>query len=64
MKFIRIVFNTGEVNEQGKPILLSYTLRVESSVNAPAAAQIAELIDSLTQYVVQEAYLVTTEQVI
>lgn len=64
MKELRIVFHTGAVDANGKPILLHWTIKVTNAVNTTSATQIAELIDSLTQYTVQEAYIVTTQQVI
>ncbi|KUK23753.1 MAG: hypothetical protein XD57_0144 [Thermotoga petrophila] len=64
MKQIRIVYNTGEVDESGRPVLRRGTFAVEDSVTTVQAEQIANLIDSLSDYTVQEAYLVTTTQVI
>ncbi|MEM2031090.1 MAG: hypothetical protein QXV35_07080 [Archaeoglobaceae archaeon] len=64
MKEIRIIFNTGEVDEQGKPILSPRTYRVEDSVTAVQAEQIVSAIESLTEWQVQEAYLITTTQVV
>jgi hypothetical protein len=64
VKQLRIVYNTGEVNENGRPILRRGTFAVEDSVTTVQAEQIANLIDSLSNYTVQEAYLVTITQVI
>jgi len=64
MKQIRIIFNTGEVTESGTPILRRSTYLVSDSVTTVQAEQIASLIDSLSDYDVQEAYLITTVQVV
>lgn len=64
MKQLRIVYNTGQVSETGTPVLTRNLIDVADTVNEAAAAQIAQIIDSLTDYTVQEAYLVTTVQVI
>lgn len=64
MKQLRIVYNTGEVNESGRPILRRASFAVEDSVTMAQAEQITSVIDSLTNYTVQEAYLITTVQVV
>ncbi|MEN3009274.1 hypothetical protein [Pseudothermotoga sp.] len=64
MKQIRIVFNTHEVDESGRPVLRRSTYSVEDTVGPVQAQQIAELIGALSDYTVQEAYLISVEQVI
>jgi len=64
MKQIRIIFNTGEVTESGRPITRRSTYLVSDSVTTVQAEQIASLIESLSDYDVQEAYLITTVQVV
>ncbi|HBT38789.1 MAG: hypothetical protein H5T93_04020 [Pseudothermotoga sp.] len=64
MKQLRIVYNTGEISEAGQPVLRRGTFAVEDFVTTTQAEQIANLIDSLSSYTVQEAYLVTVTQVI
>lgn len=64
MKQLRIVYNTGEVDESGRPILRRASFDVEDSVTMAQAEQITGVIDSLTNYTVQEAYLITTVQVV
>ncbi|MGB9790527.1 DUF1659 domain-containing protein [Thermotoga caldifontis] len=64
MKQLRLVYNTGEVNESGRPILRRASFAVEDSVTMVQAEQITNVIDSLTNYTVQEAYLITTVQVV
>lgn len=64
VKQIRIIFNTGEVSESGGPILRRSTYSVSDSVGSVQAEQIASLIGSLSDYSVQEAFLITVTQVI
>lgn len=63
MKQLRLVWNTGLLDEDGDPILRRGTLAVEDTVTNADASQIATVLDSLTGYTLQEAYLVTTEQI-
>ncbi|MGJ8454499.1 hypothetical protein ACSFC1_04265 [Pseudothermotoga sp. U03pept] len=62
MKQLRIVYNTGELSEAGRPVLRRNLIDVEDSITSQAALQIAQIIDSLTDYTLQEAYLITTTQ--
>lgn len=63
MKQLRIVYNTGELSETGRPILRRNNIAVEDSVDSSKGVQIAQVIDSLTDYTVQEAYLIVTTQI-
>jgi len=66
MKQLRLVWNTGLLDEDGDdgdPILRRGTLAVEDTVTNADASQIATVLDSLTGYTLQEAYLVITEQI-
>ncbi|MFN4191053.1 MAG: hypothetical protein ACK4E2_08655 [Pseudothermotoga sp.] len=63
MKQLRIVYNTGELSETGRPILRRNNINVEDSVDSSKGLQIAQIIDSLTDYTVQEVYLILTTQI-
>lgn len=63
MKQLRLVWNTGLLDEDGDPILRRGTLAVEDTATNADASQIATVLDSLTGYALQEAYLVITEQI-
>jgi len=63
VKQLRIVYNTGALSETGRPVLRRNLIDVEDSITSQAALQIAQIIDSLTDYTLQEAYLITTTQV-
>ncbi|HEY8542054.1 MAG TPA: hypothetical protein VIL29_06695 [Pseudothermotoga sp.] len=63
MKQLRIVYNTGELSQTGRPILRRNNIDVEDSVDSSKALQIAQVIGNLTNYTVQEAYLIVTTQV-
>ncbi len=63
VKQLRIVYNTGELSESGRPILRRNNIDVQDSVDSAKGLQIAQIIDSLTNYTVQEVYLIVTTQI-
>ncbi|KAF2958601.1 hypothetical protein AS159_02635 [Thermotoga sp. Ku-13t] len=63
MKQLRIVYNTGELSETGRAIVRRNNIDVEDSVDSTKALQISQLLGSLTNYTVQEVYLIVTTQV-
>ncbi len=63
VKQLRIVYNTGELSQTGRPILRRNNIDVEDSVDPSKALQIAQVIGDLTNYTVQEVYLIVTTQV-
>ncbi|WP_148202142.1 DUF1659 domain-containing protein [Pseudothermotoga lettingae] len=63
VKQLRIVYNTGELSQTGRPILRRNNIDVEDSVDSTKAMQIAQTIAALTNYTVQEVYLIVTTQV-
>ncbi len=63
VKQLRIVYNTGELSQTGRPIVRRNNIDVEETVDSSKALQIAQIIDSLTNYTVQEVYLILTTQV-
>ncbi|HEY8540737.1 MAG TPA: hypothetical protein VIL29_00025 [Pseudothermotoga sp.] len=63
MKQLRIVYNTGELSQTGRPIVRRNNIDVEDSVDSSKALQIAQVIGDLTNYTVQEVYLIVTTQV-
>ncbi|WP_171816317.1 hypothetical protein [Thermotoga profunda] len=48
MKQLRIVYNTGELSQTGRPILRRNNIDVEDSVDPSKALQIAQVIDDTT----------------
>lgn len=63
VKQLRIVYNTGELSQTGRPIVRRNNIDVEDSVDSSKALQIAQVIGDLTNYTVQEVYLIVTTQV-
>lgn len=63
VKQLRIVYNTGELSETGRAIVRRNNIDVEDSVDSTKALQISQLLGSLTNYTVQEVYLIVTTQV-
>lgn len=63
VKQLRIIYNTGELSQAGRPIVRRNNIDVEDSVDSSKGMQIAQIIDSLTDYIVQEAYLIVTTQI-
>ncbi len=63
MKQLRIIYNTGEVNENGRPVTRRNALVVSDDATSENCEQIVMLLDSLTKYVAQEGYMVVTTQI-
>ncbi len=63
MKQLRIVYDTGELNQNGKPITKRTALAICDDATVENCEQIVNLLDSLTKYTAQEGYLIITQQV-
>lgn len=63
VKQLRIVYNTGELSQTGRPVMRRNNIDVEDSVDSTKAMQAAQIIEGLTNYTIQEVYLIVTTQV-
>ncbi len=61
-KSLRIVWGTGEVREDGRPILRRQTIRVTTDATATDLSTAINALSALTKYALVSAQLVTSEQ--
>ncbi|AEH50328.1 hypothetical protein [Pseudothermotoga thermarum] len=63
MKQLRIVYDTGELGQNARPIRRRTALVISDEATAQNCEQIVQLLDSLTKYTALEAHMVIVEQV-
>ena len=63
MKRLRIMWLTGETDENGDPITRRQTITVSDEADVPNMQNAVSSLSTLTTYTLSDAYLITFEEV-